>query len=152
MGKVEALLASMEGQRVYFDANYLIYFFDRREPFFQAVTPFFIACDAGKIFGFTGDAAVAELMFYPYKTKNETEIARGKEFFARENFLSVQSHNADTFDLAAQLGAKRGMKLIDALHYATALKAGCSFFLSNDAGIKSDTLMEVIAINTLLKN
>jgi predicted nucleic acid-binding protein len=99
-----------------------------------------------------GMPAVAELMFYPYKTKNETEIARGKAFFARENFLSVQSHNADTFDLAAQLGARRGMKLIDALHYATALKAGCSFFLSNDTGIKSDALLEVIAIKTLLIN
>lgn len=152
MGKVEALLARMEGQRVYFDANYLIYFFDRREPFFQVVTPLFIACDAGKIFGFTGGAAVAELMFYPYKTKNETEIARGKAFFARENFLSVQSHNADTFDLAAQLGARRSMKLIDALHYATALNAGCSFFLTNDSGIKSDAHLEVIGIKALLQD
>jgi predicted nucleic acid-binding protein len=150
MGKVEALLARMEGQRVYFDANYLIYFFDRREPFFKRVTPFFIACDAGKIFGFTGDAAVAELMFYPYKTKNETEIARGKAFFARENFLSVQSHNADIFDLAAQLGARRGMKLIDALHFATALKAGCSFFLTNDSGIKSDPHLEIVPIKALI--
>jgi predicted nucleic acid-binding protein len=152
MGKIAALLARMSGKRVYMDTNIFIYFLEQREGYFECVAPIIEACEAGKFIGYTGDVAVAETMIQPYREDNLSLVANFKAFFASENFLSIQSHDAAIFDLAAQLRAKHGMKLIDALHYATALKAGCSFFLSNDAGIKSDTLMEVIAINTLVKN
>lgn len=134
------------------DTNIFIYFLEQSDDYYESVAPIIEACEAGKFFGYTGDVAIAETMIQPYREDNLTLVANFKAFFATESFLSIQSHDAVIFDLAAQLRAKRGMKFIDALHYATALKAGCSFFLSNDAGIKSDSLMEVIAINTLLKN
>ncbi|MDD5319976.1 MAG: type II toxin-antitoxin system VapC family toxin [Methylococcales bacterium] len=152
MGEIAALLARMCGKRVYMDTNVFIYFLEQSEGYYEIVAPIIEACEAGKFMGYTGDVAVAETMIQPYRQDNLSLVANFKAFFATENFLSIQSHDAAIFDFAAQLRAKRGMKLIDALHYATALKAGCSFFLSNDAGIKSDAIMEVIAINTLLKN
>lgn len=141
----------MSGKRVYMDSNIFIYFLEQSEGYFECVALFIEACEAGKFMGFTGDVAVAETMIQPYRKGNLPLIASIKAFFASENFLSIQSHDAAVFDLAAQLRARRGMKLIDALHYATALKAGCTFFLSNDTGIKSDAPMEVISINELLK-
>jgi|PlaIllAssembly_1097288.scaffolds.fasta_scaffold1327707_2 predicted nucleic acid-binding protein len=152
MGKISALLARIGGKRVYMDTNIFIYFLEQSEGYFECVAPIIEACEAGKFIGYTGDVAVAETMIQPYRENNLSLVANFKAFFATENFLSIQSHDAAIFDLAAQLRAKRGMKLIDALHYATALKSGCAFFLSNDSGIKSDDQMEVIAINTLLKS
>jgi predicted nucleic acid-binding protein len=55
------------------------------------------------------------------------------------------------FELAAELAPKRGMKLIDALHYATAALAGCSFFLTDDAGFASHGEMEVIYLQDVLE-
>ncbi len=150
MGKIDDCLAKIQGQRIYLDANFLIYFFDKKEPYFSVVSKIIVACDRNTTFGYTGDAAVAELMVYPYKTKSEIDIARGKAFFARENFLTVLSHSSDLFDMAARLRAETGMKLIDSLHYATALKAGCKFFLSNDKGIRSTPNLEVILIEDLV--
>ena len=66
------------------------------------------------------------------------DLPRASKLFFKEDFISVQSHDADTFDLAAQLRGKRGVKFVDALHYATALKTGCKFFVTNDDGFKSD--------------
>ncbi len=152
MGKIAALLARISGKRVYMDTNIFIYFLEQSDGYYECVAPIIEACEAGKFIGYTGDVAVAETMIQPYRENNLSLVANFKAFFTTENFLAIQSHDAAIFDLAAQLRARRGMKLIDALHYATALKSGCSFFLSNDAGIKSDALMEVIAINTLLKN
>lgn len=146
MGKVDALLAKIQGQRIYFDANFLIYFFDKTEPYIAVVSQILLACDRNEVFGCTGDAAVAELMVYPYRTRDEIEIARGKAFFMRENFLQVLSHDSAVFDTAARLRAETGMKLIDALHYATALKAGCKFLMTNDTGIRSTDALEVISI------
>lgn len=140
----------MRGKRVYMDTNIFIYFLEQSEDYYECIAPIIEACEAGKFIGYTGDVAVAETMIQPYREDNLSLVANFKAFFATENFLSIQSHDAAIFDLAAQLRAKRGMKLIDALHYATALKAGCSFLLTNDSGIKSDALIEVIAINALL--
>ena len=148
MGKIDALLAKIQGQRIYFDASFLIYFFDKTEPYITVVSQIILACDCNEVFGCTGDAAVAELMVYPYRTRDEIEIARGKAFFMRENFLQVLPHDGAVFDTAARLRAETGMKLIDALHYATALKAGCKFFITNDTGIRSTEALVVSSSKT----
>ena len=145
-----ALLARMKGQRVYIDANFLIYFFDRRAPYFDVIAPLFVACDCGDFAGFTGDAAVAEVMVHPYRSRSVSEIARGKAFFARKNFITVLAHDAGAFDTAAQLRAGSTMKMMDALHYATAVQSGCRFLLTNDGDFVSAGTMEVIAMKALL--
>lgn len=149
MGKVAALLARMRGQRVYIDANYLIYFFDKRAPQFDIVAPIFVACDSGEFLGFTGDAAVAEVMVHPYRSMSAAEIARGKAFFAREDFINVLRHDASAFDTASQLRATSNMKMMDALHYATALQAGCRYLLTNDGDFKGSGQLEVISVRSL---
>jgi predicted nucleic acid-binding protein len=78
-------------------------------------------------------------------------ISEFKAFFSNEEFISVLPHTTQVFELAAELAPKRGMKLIDALHYATAALAGCSFFLTNDAGFASHGEMEVIYLQDVLE-
>ena len=150
MGKVNSLLARLRGQRVYIDTNYLIYFLDRAELYFDVVAPIFQACDRGDFLGFTGDAAVCEVMVHPYRNKSPSEIARGKSLFSREGFLTVLRHDANTFDLTAQIRAESNMRMLDALHYATALQAGCRFMLTNDHDFKTGTTLEVIQIKSLI--
>ena len=149
MGTVSALLAKLKGQRVYIDANYLIYFLDRTEPYFDVLVPIFQACDRSDFMGFTGDAAVCEVMVHPYRNKSPSEIARVKSLFAREGFLTILRHDADCFDLTAQIRAGSNIRMIDALHYATALQAGCRYLLTNDHDFKSETALEVIPIRSL---
>jgi predicted nucleic acid-binding protein len=151
MGKVEKLLTKLQGQRVYIDANYLIYFLDRHKDYIDIVSPIFQSCDKGEFLGFTGDAAVSEVMVHPYRSKTPSEIARGKSLFTREGFLTILHHDADAFDLTAQLRATSTMRMLDALHYATALRAGCRFMLTNDRDFKSTSALEVISISTLVE-
>ena len=67
-----------------------------------------------------------------------------------QNAPDIQSHDAQIFDLTAQLRAKRGLKFIDALHCATAIQAGCKFFVTNDGGIQSSDDLEVIVVRALV--
>jgi predicted nucleic acid-binding protein len=154
MGILKAALAKLHGQRVYIDTNTLVYFFDRNPAYFTAVAEIIQACDRGEFFGFTGDAAVSELMVHPYQTRNLAEIARGKAFFARPDFITVLPHTTAIFDTASQFRATgKGLKLIDALHYATAIAAGCQFFITNDkdfSGITAD--VEVINLKTMIES
>jgi predicted nucleic acid-binding protein len=149
---VQSLLARLRGQRVYLDTNGLIYFFDNKEPYFSLMVEIIKACDRGDFFGFTGDAAVAELMVHPYRSCNAIEIARGKAFFARKNFITVLGHGPEVFDTAARLRATDSLKLIDALHYATATHAGCRYFLTHDKdfnALESNETVQVIRLTQI---
>ena len=148
MGALGAALARMAGQRVYFDTNVFIYFLDQGA-LFDVVAPLLAACVEGRMTGCTGDVAVAETMVMPYRHKNTTKIAQFKAFFGLQGFLTVHAHTAQTFDLAAQLAGTQGMRLIDALHFATAIESGCRFLVTNDASIKSSDEIEVIYVKAL---
>ena len=151
MGKIDVAMARIAGQRVYIDTNVFIYFLDRHPVYFDVVARFFQACNDREVFGMTGDAAVAEVMVGPYRHDDPALAERFKRFFNRPNFLSIMAHDAAVFDAAALLVARKRLKFIDALHVATAVKAGYRFFITNDTGIASSTELEVIQLGQLLE-
>ena len=151
MGKISTLLARIQGQRVYVDTNIFVYFLERHERYFDTVLPFFQLFDEGLSFACTGDAAVAETLFKPYQVDDVIRVSEFKAFFANDEFRTVLPQATKVFELAAELAPKRGMKLIDALHYATAVLAGCNFILTNDAGFASNSEIEVIYLQDLVE-
>ena len=145
-----SFLAQMAGQRVYIDTNVFIYFLSRHPTYFESSSLVVNACAGSNIFGFTGDAAVAEVMVGAYKNADPTLATRFKLFFSQKNFLTVAAHDAQTFDAAAQLVAKGGLKFIDALHMATALNNQCAYFVTTDKGIRSGGHLKVVQLEQLL--
>ena len=140
----------MAGQRVYIDTNVFIYFLSRHPTYFDASARVIKACAESSIFGFTGDAAVAEVMVGAYKHTDPTLASRFKLFFSQRNFLTIATHDAQTFDVAAQLVAKGGLKFIDALHTATAVHNQCAYFVTNDKGIKPGAHLQVVQLEQML--
>lgn len=150
MDKIGPVIARLAGNTVYIDTNIFIYFLDGNKDFLSLVAPFLEAVSAGKIIGYTGDAVIAETMVRPYKIGNLAMIEQFKAFFYREDFLTILPHESKTFDLAAQISAKHGMKLIDALHLATALQAGCKYLITQDMGFKQIEGMELVNLKNIL--
>lgn len=150
MGKIRATLARLAGQRVYIDTNAFIFFLDRHDKYFPIVAPIFQDCFSQRIFATTGALAVAEVMVHPYRSGDAALIAHFKSFFHQKNFLTIAGHDIAHFDTAAMLAGQRKMKLIDALHYATAQHHRCQFFLTNDHGISSSDSLEVIQFDELI--
>lgn len=149
MGKISNILERIQGQRVYIDTNIFIYFLDRNERYFDRVVPFFQLFDDGLSIAYTGDAVVAETLYKPYQFDDSERVSEFKEFFANDQFITVLPHTKKVFELAAELSPKRAMKLIDALHYATAAISGCKFLLTNDRGFASAESLEVIYLDEL---
>jgi predicted nucleic acid-binding protein len=150
MDKISRALARIRGQRVYVDTNVFIYFLERHERYFEGVVPFFQLFNDGLSIACTGDAVVAETLYKPYQINDVLRVSECKEFFNNDEFITVLPHTTKVFELAAELAPQRGMKLIDALHYATATLAGCKFFLTNDQGFASSDAIEVIHLESLL--
>lgn len=97
-----------------------------------------------------GDVTLAEILVKPYRDHDNDAVVAIKRFFARANFIKLLPHSFETFDLAAQLRASRGGKLIDALHCATAIRAGCRILLANDHGFASGDGLEVLNLKDFL--
>ena len=149
MDKISQALARIKGQRVYVDTNIFIYFLERHERYFDYVLPFFQAFNDGVSIAYTGDAVVAETLYKPYQINDTLRVSEFKAFFNDDEFITVLPHSKKVFELAAELSPQRGMKLIDALHYATAALAGCKFILTNDHGFTSDEAMEIVYLEDL---
>jgi predicted nucleic acid-binding protein len=152
MGKVSQTLARIKGRRVYIDTNIFIYFLERHERYFDYVLPFFQMFNDGVSIAYTGDAVVAETMYKPYQINDTLRVSEFKAFFNNDEFITVLPHSKKVFELAAELSPQRGMKLIDALHYATAALAGCTFILTNDHGFTSNETIEIIHLEDLIGN
>jgi predicted nucleic acid-binding protein len=151
MGKITSVLNRLAGQRVYVDTNLFIYFLAQNPEFYAVSSGILEAIEQGRFIGYTGNITISETLVKPYKTDDFLLVAQIKAFFSAEDFLVIQNHDLATFDLCAQIRAKQGMKFADALHYATALKSGCTFFITNDLGIRSSNGIEVILLKDCIE-
>jgi predicted nucleic acid-binding protein len=154
MSKIHSALSSMAGHRVYIDTNVFIFFLERDDALFELAADFIKACASRDILGVTGELVIAEVMVHPYRSGDAALISRFKSFFGRKNFLSIAEHEARFFDEAAMLAGQKRLKLMDAIHYRTALQAGCSFFLTHDAdfdAVASGGGLEVVRLSDLVE-
>ena len=150
MDKISTALARIQGQRVYIDTNIFVYFLERHEQYFDVVLPFFQLFNEGRSLAFTGDAAVAETLYKPYQVDDLLRVSEFKTFFSDDEFITVLPHTTKVFELTAEIAPKQRMKMIDALHYSTAIMAGCQFLLTNDAGFQSSPRIEVIQLRDFI--
>lgn len=150
MDKISIALDQLAGKRVYIDTNIFIYLLDGKEPFASVVAPFFDSVLNGEIIAYTGEAVLAETMVQPYKLGNIATIEQFRAFFAQEDFLTVLPHDSKAFDLASRIAGTKGMKLVDSLHMATAVQAGCDFLITHDKGIKPVDGIKIIQLSSFL--
>jgi predicted nucleic acid-binding protein len=68
------------------------------------------------------------------------------ELFYHLNLFTLIPVTSERMIRAAKTGAENGLKLIDALHYYTALETECEYFVTNDARFKSSPSLKVLNI------
>lgn len=146
MGSIADLLAAIRGHRIYLDTNIFVYFLDRNTQFFDAASALIHAIATHHAHAYTGQIAVAETMVGPYRSRNPHHIASARAFFAQKHVLTVVRHEDWAFEQAAQFRALTSVKLIDALHIATALQAKCRFLITNDKAIRASSRLQVLQL------
>lgn len=132
MGTIDNTLAEMQGNSVYFDTNLFVYFLDRYERYFDKCLPFFKAAEDGSITGVSGDLVIAELLVKPLRENDIINAQNVRSLFASDGFFQALPHDRDTLEFAAHIRATQRLSMIDAIHVATAIKAGCSHIITND--------------------
>lgn len=133
-----ARLDEIQGKTIALDTVVFIYALEGNEKFGKRAEQIFAAIEKRQCKSFVSDLVLAELMVKPLR-EGKTEIA---EEYATElpNFpnLTFLAPTRDIIITAARLRSNTNLKLIDALHLATAINKECQIFITNDTAMKCD--------------
>lgn len=140
------LLEALQGERIYLDTNAWIYALEGFSEFRVEMTLLFEQMQTGALMGVTSELTLAELLVKPYRDQDEAQQARYKKAISnRKNFFIVPVLRDLLIDAAAVRAATQ-LKLPDAIHAATALRANCTTFLTNDRQLKKLTDIPIVLL------
>jgi predicted nucleic acid-binding protein len=149
--QLQKQLAKMQGARVYFDTNILIYVLENSAGYVDVCLPFFEAIADHSIIGCTGEITIAELLVQPIATNNLLGIQHIKALFASDAYFQTAAHDRETLELAAYIRATQKLKMIDAIHTATAIQSQCPYMLTHDKQLaRRVNGVEIVNINQFL--
>ena len=128
--------------RFYIDSNLLIYYVEGAADLKSKTVALFADClgDGGVLFA--SEIAAGECLIGALRSNGSLASAY-RHLLYDSPILSLAPLTLRIVDRAAVIGAELNLKLIDAIHVATAEALSCSVFLTNDRGIRAPAGIEI---------
>ncbi|KKX25367.1 type II toxin-antitoxin system VapC family toxin [Rhizobium sp. LC145] len=127
--------------KVYVDSNILIYYVDGTTDLKAAAQRSLKShVDKGRRL-FSSELTLGECLRGAWRDKDVA--ATFLTILEDDAFISLTGLNRAIIGRAAEIGAELNMKLVDALHVATAEALNCGVFLANDRGIRVPDRIEI---------
>lgn len=130
---------------VYIDANIFVYFIEFNEGFSQKARAVFEAAQENDTRLITSEITTGECLYKPYKNSEKDIISKYISLFNGEE-IETTPVDGEIIRQSAMYGGKLGLKLIDSIHYFSAINAGCRYFITNDAQFTSTPEMQVLQL------
>lgn len=128
--------------KVYIDSNVLIYYVDGSPQFQEPAKSVLRSLKASGAEFISSEIAMGECLRGAYRS--DTEFADlFLQILSDTDFITLFAVTLPIIKRAARLGAEFNMKLLDAIHVATAETLGCNIFLTNDRGIRAPAGIEL---------
>jgi predicted nucleic acid-binding protein len=131
---VEALV---KARRVYVDANPIIYFLEDQNDMRRLARSAYHVLIANEAQLITSEFTLAECLHGAFKRQNALLIERYQHLFETTDVFDVVPVHRGVLKFAAKLAPEKGLKLADAIHFATAYISDCDVFLTNDVRFRS---------------
>jgi predicted nucleic acid-binding protein len=135
---------------LYLDSNIFIYLVEDRGAKRDAVTAILAEAQALGIFLTTSEITLAECLFGAFERENEALAGVYRELFSGDGLIRTILCQSIIFEDAARRGAALSLKLVVAIHIASAKHFGCDGFLTNDKGIRGPEMLKIIQLSDLL--
>jgi predicted nucleic acid-binding protein len=128
----------------------LIYSVERVEPYRTLLEPMWEQAQDGNLTVVSSPILVIEALVKPLRDGNTEIELQYRELFA-SNAVRLLDASYQVFADAACLRAETALKTPDALHAATALRAGCALFITNDTDFRRVQGLPIVVLDDLLK-
>ena len=134
---------------IYLDANALIYFIERSDDLQEKVGSVISHAIENNIPLFVSEIGIAECLYGTYKNGREALTSQYQELFYEIALFQIIPTDGQKLIAAARIGADKGLKLVDASHFQSAIEARCELFLTNDSRFRSSHGVEIITLGDL---
>ena len=121
---------------VYIDASSLIYSMERVEPYRTLLESMWQSAQDGNIVIVSSPLLVLEVLVVKPIRDGNTEIEEHYRELFDSNVVRLLDASFEIFDAAASIRAETGLRTPDAIHAATAIRAGCALFVTNDTNFR----------------
>lgn len=132
--------------KIYIDTNIFIYFIERVDPFYDRARGLFTSISTIGATLYTSEITIAECLHKPYRIGDSQLVEIYEYLFEKSGDVTLLALNGIVAKRAVTLGAPLGLRLVDAIHYISALEAGCDFFVSTDVKFKSTEAMTIMTL------
>ena len=137
------------GGPVYIDANVIIYSVERVEPYRRLLAPMWQQARAGRFTLASSELVALEALTKPLRDGNVRLEMLFRSILAAAEMDLIPAILA-TWEDAARIRATTGLKTSDALHAATALRAGCTLFITNDTDFRRVDGLPLVVLDDLV--
>ena len=135
---------------IYLDSNSLIYSVERVEPFIAHLDPIWQQAEVGHFKIVSSELAIPETLAKPIRDGNAPLEALFRALFDSRD-VDLVSTTREVWETTARVRAETGLKTPDALHAATALLAGCTLFVTNDADFRRVPGLPAVILRDLVE-
>jgi predicted nucleic acid-binding protein len=136
--------------KVYLDANGFIYYtVESIEPYRALLDMVWQAARAGQIKVITSGLTLLEVLVMPLKVGNAAVAATFRSVVLKSPDVQAAPITRAVLEAAARLRATVGLKTPDAIHAATALRAGAALFITNDSAFRRVPGLAVVVLSDL---
>ena len=138
------------GGSVYVDANAIIYGVERVEPYRGLLEPMWEEARAGRFTLASSELVALETLVKPLRDGNTRLEMLFRSILAAAEMDLIPA-TLETWEDAARIRAETGMATSDALHAATALRAGCALFVTNDTDFRRVEGLPIVVLDDLVE-
>ena len=125
------------GGTVYVETPAVIYTVEPHPAYSSLLRPLWQAAQARILQVVTSELTLLETLVVPLRTQDQALQAAYERLLLSTPEVRLHPLTLDVLREAARLrAAVPGLRTPDALHAATALRAGCALFLTNDGGFR----------------
>jgi predicted nucleic acid-binding protein len=143
------MISHLHGKRLYVDANIIIYAVEGFEKYAGVSSDLLAAAEREQISVVTSELTLAEVIVVPHRSGLVDIVSAYDGFLRSRRSFEVVPVGRDVLALSGSLRASIGGKLPDAIHSATAIKSGCSHFVTADKSLKVPRELELIRLDDL---
>ena len=137
-------------RRVGLDTSIFVYALEQRSPFALAAEAVLRAVIDGHPTAAISTLVVAELLVVPYRAKRPDLASQYAQYLEAFPHLTLLAPGVEVCRTAARLrGDVPALKLPDAIHVATAIEAGATAFVTNDARLAAAVALPIVLLSDL---
>ena len=135
---------------VFIDTAPFIYLIERHPRYHPIIRPVFESLSVGSFAGATSVLTLLEVLVQPLRNGRADLAREYRSILTESSGIRLMPVTAEVAEMAADLRARHGIRVADAVQAAAGIQQNCAVFITNDARLKClSEFAEVIVLADL---